>query len=106
MSSKENAGSASAEEKQQKPTGWTDEIMVYIGPSIIGVSQGTVFSNGLTEVLKKAMDETPAIRNLVVPLSELAKAQTEIADGRTARAKMFEIVSNKYNQGGLKHGFV
>lgn len=87
-------------------TGWADEIKVYIGPSIIGVSQGTVFSNGLTEVLKKAMDETPAIRNLVVSLSELAKAQTELADSRTARAKMFEVVSKKYNQGGLKHGFV
>lgn len=90
----------------EQSTGWADEIKVYIGPSIIGVSQGTVFSNGLTEVLKKAMDETPAIRNLVVPLSELAKAQTELADSRTARAKMFEVVSKKYNQGGLKHGFV
>ena len=90
----------------EQSTGWADEIKVYTGPSIIGVSQGTVFSNGLTEVLKKAMDETPAIRNLVVSLSELARAQTELADSRTARAKMFEVVSKKYNQGGLKHGFV
>lgn len=90
----------------EQSTGWADEIKAYIGPSIIGVSQGTVFSNGLTEVLKRAMDETPAIRNLVVSLSELARAQTELADSRTARAKMFEVVSKKYNQGGLKHGFV
>lgn len=104
MSIREKDEPAAAAAEQS--TGWADEIKVYIGPPIIGVSQGTVFSNGLTEVLKKAMDETPAIRNLVVSLSELAKAQTELADSRTARAKMFEVVSEKYNQGGLKHGFV
>lgn len=104
MSIREKDEPAAAAAEQS--TGWADEIKVYIGPSIIGVSQGTVFSNGLTEVLKRAMDETPAIRNLVVSLSELARAQTELADSRTARAKMFEVVSEKYNQGGLKHGFV
>ena len=104
MSSRAKSEPVTAAAEQQ--TGWADEIKVYIGPSIIGVSQGTVFNNGLTEVLKKAMDETPAISNLVVSLSELAKAQTELADGRTARAKMFEVISEKYNQGGLKHGFV
>ncbi len=80
------------------------EIKAYIGPTIPGVARGTVFNNGISEVLKKAAEDTPAINNLVVPLEELNKAQTELHDKNSARAKLYKLVLKKYNQGGIKNG--
>lgn len=80
------------------------EIKAYIGPTIPGVARGTVFNNGISETLKKAAEDMPAFKSLIVPLSELNKAQTELQDKNSARARMYKLVLTKYNQGGIKNG--
>lgn len=75
---------------------WTEEVKVYIGPTLPGAAQGTVYSDGISTILKDAAVETPAINNLIVPLSKLAVAQTELADPKSGRARMFKLVADKY----------
>lgn len=82
----------------------TEEIKAYIGPTIPGVARGTVFNNGISEILKKAAEDTPAIKRLIVPLAELNRAQTQLRDKKSSRAKMYKLVLTKYNQGGIKNG--
>jgi hypothetical protein len=82
----------------------TEEIKAYIGPTIPGVARGTVFNNGISEILKKAAEDMPAFKSLIVPLAELNKAQTELQDKNSARARMYKLVLTKYNQGGIKNG--
>ncbi len=91
------------EEPTEKATE-TEEIKAYIGPTIPGVARGTVFNNGISEILKKAAEDMPAFKSLIVPLTELNKAQTELQDKNSARARMYKLVLTKYNQGGIKNG--
>ena len=82
----------------------TEEIQVYTGPTIPGVARGTVFNNGISEILKKAAEDMPAFKRLIVPLAELNRAQTQLRDKKSSRAKMYKLVLTKYNQGGIKNG--
>lgn len=54
--------------------------MVYAGPTILGVAtHNQFFNNGLPDGLKTAMEKEPAIYNLVVPISNLAAVNADIA---------------------------
>ena len=66
-----------AEAKQEaKTVAKTQETMVYAGPTILGVAtHNQFFNNGL----KTAMEKEPAIYNLVVPISNLAAVNADIA---------------------------
>ena len=58
----------------------TQETMVYAGPTILGVAtHNQFFNNGLPDGLKTAMEKEPAIYNLVVPISNLAAVNADIA---------------------------
>lgn len=62
------------------------EAVVYIGPTIERlVNHGTIYEGGvIPEYLEEKIREIPAIRGLIVPVSELAYAAREITreDGR------------------------
>lgn len=48
---------------------------MYIGPSVRGVvKHGAAFSGGLPARLERLADAKPIIKNLIVPVSELADA--------------------------------
>ena len=70
-----------AEAKQEaKTVAKTQETMVYAGPTILGVAtHNQFFNNGLPDGLKTAMEKEPAIYNLVVPISNLAAVNADIA---------------------------
>lgn len=70
-----------AEAKQEaKTVAKTQETMVYAGPIILGVAtHNQFFNNGLPDGLKTAMEKEPAIYNLVVPISNLAAVNADIA---------------------------
>ena len=68
-----------AEAKQEaKTVAKTQETMVYAGPTILA-THNQFFNNGLPDGLKTAMEKEPAIYNLVVPISNLAAVNADIA---------------------------
>lgn len=68
------------QEAAAKTAAKTQETMVYAGPTILGVAtHNQFFNNGLPEGLKVAMEKEPAIYNLVVPISNLAAVNADIA---------------------------
>lgn len=72
------------------------EAVVYIGPSIKGiVSTGTVYSNGLPELLIKKADEQPVLNSLVIPVSKLAEAERELRVPGSALATIYAKVETK-----------
>lgn len=81
--SEAKAKATQAEAKQEavaKTAAKTQETMVYAGPTILGVAtHNQFFNNGLPEGLKVAMEKEPAIYNLVVPISNLAAINADIA---------------------------
>lgn len=63
--------------------------IVYVGPTIPGVAnRNTVFDGSLPQSLQTAIQETPIIGNLVIPISRLSDALTQI---RTKSGSIYTI---------------
>lgn len=76
-------------------------VVVYIGPTIIGVaSHSTVFNNGLPETLKAATEREPAFKGLVIPVSRLAAALKEIETKSGATYALYVKVADYKVQEG------
>ena len=71
------------------PATKAQEAVVYIGPDIPGVKQYTVYNNGLPDVLKEKREGLPFLKSLVVPVSRLAWAATELAEEGSALGIIF-----------------
>lgn len=54
------------------------ESVVYIGDSIPGLAQYTVFQNGIPEYLKQDIEKCQAIKELIVPVSKLGSLRGQI----------------------------
>ena len=66
------------------------ETVIYIGPSIKNVvSTGSLYKNGLPDVLEKEMKKQPVIGSLIIPISGLAAAQKELATPGSALAVIY-----------------
>ena len=62
------------------------EAVAYVGPDIKNVAiNGTVYAGELPEALRKKMEDIPAIKGLLIPISRLAQASVEIANGGALR---------------------
>ena len=90
---KKEDGTVQEKTKRKAPVrqeaGKTETVM-YIGPTIKNVAAtGTLYNNGLPESLKKEAEKQPAIRNLIVPVGELAAAQRELAVPGSALAVIY-----------------
>lgn len=72
-----------------------EKILMYVGPTIVGVaSHGTVLNNGLTESLKAAIEKEPAIRGLLISIENAAVALREIDTKTGATYSLYEKVAN------------
>ena len=72
------------------------ETVMYIGPSIKNVvTTGTLYNNGLPEILKKEAEKQPAIKSLIIPMSELTAAQKELATPGSALKIIYDKVITK-----------
>lgn len=57
------------------------KTVIYIGPSIAGVAAtGTVYRNGLTPQLQKAVEEMPALNMLLVDVGKVVQARSSLRD--------------------------
>ena len=67
---------------------------MYIGPSIRGVVRhGAAFSGGLPARVQKLADAKPIIKNLIVPVSDLADAIKRSNEEGTAVAVAYDRIS-------------
>ena len=67
---------------------------MYIGPSIRGVVRhGAAFSGGLPARVEKLADAKPIIKNLIVPVSDLADAIKRSNEEGTAVAVAYDRIS-------------
>lgn len=67
---------------------------MYIGPSIRGVvKHGAAFSGGLPARVEKLADEKPIIKNLIVPVSDLADAIKRSNEEGSAVAVAYDRIS-------------
>lgn len=67
------------------------ETVVYVGPSILGVANhNTVYNNGLPQELQDAIEKEPAFKNLIIPISQLSAAGSDIANKRGAAYTFYE----------------
>lgn len=67
---------------------------IYIGPSIRGVSTGTVYKGDLSPMLNEVIEDLPAIKELVIPVSEIVTANKLLADPNSALSRFFDIAKN------------
>lgn len=92
----EETAAATAETKTMAaPAGnkETAEPVAYLGPDIKNVAiNGTVYTGGLPEALKEKIKETPAIKGLLVPVSDLAAAGVAVATKGTALNTLYSSV--------------
>ena len=67
---------------------------MYIGPSVRGVvKHGAAFSGGLQARLERLADAKPIIKNLIVPVSELADAIKRSNEEGSAVAVAYDRIS-------------
>ncbi|MCM1218094.1 MAG: hypothetical protein NC548_26710 [Lachnospiraceae bacterium] len=72
------------------------EAVAYLGPDLKNVAiNGTVYTGGLPEALKEKLKEVPALKGLLVPVSNLAAAGVAVATQGTALNNLYNAVSAK-----------
>ena len=70
--------------KQEAPK-TVKEPVIYIGPSIVGVAtKGTVYKNGLTPQMGKAVEELPALNTLLVEIGKITQARKNLKNKESA----------------------
>lgn len=81
----------------KKETAKTAAMAVaYVGPDIKKVAiNGTTYIGGLPEELQKKIDQVPALRGLLVPISKLAETGVAIATKGTALNTLYTAVQVK-----------
>lgn len=84
MSAKKEAAAAAA------------TAVAYVGPDIKKVAiNGTTYIGGLPEELKKKIEQVPALRGLLVPISKLAETGVAIATPGTSLNTLYDAVQVK-----------
>lgn len=71
---------------------------IYIGPSLKGVTTGTVYKVDLTPTLAEAIKALPAISELVVPLGTLTAANRELSVPDSALRRIYQMTED-YKRG-------
>lgn len=71
---------------------------IYIGPSLRGVTTGTVYKADLTPALAEVIKALPAISELVVPLGTLTTANRELSVPDSALRRIYQMAED-YKRG-------
>lgn len=71
--------------------------VVYCGPSIPGVAkQYTVFTGGLPDALKRAVEQRPVLAELVLPLEQLPEAMKSLRAESGHIYELYRIVQKNH----------
>ncbi|MDQ0114359.1 hypothetical protein [Paenibacillus harenae] len=73
------------------------EQLIYVGPSLSGglLAHNTVFRGGIPAQLQERMEQEPSIRDLIVPVTALAKTMNKIKQAGTAEQIAFSRLAAK-----------
>ena len=75
------------------------EPVAYVGPDIKNVAiNGTVYIDGLPATLQEKIGDVPALKGLLVPISNLAAAGVAITTQGTALNNLYNAVSAKLQE--------
>lgn len=75
------------------------EPVAYLGPDLKNVAiNGTVYIGGLPKALQDKIEEIPAIKGLVVPISRLAASGVAIMTQGTALNNLYNAVCSKLQE--------
>ena len=75
------------------------EPVAYVGPDIKNVAiNGTVYVDGLPTALQEKIGDVPALKGLLVPISNLAAAGVAITTQGTALNNLYNAVSVKLQE--------
>lgn len=75
------------------------EPVAYVGPDIKNVAiNGTVYIDGLPAALQEKIGDVPALKGLLVPISNLAAAGVAITTQGTALNNLYNAVSVKLQE--------
>lgn len=73
------------EQKGAQQAKGASTAVIWLGPSIAGVATtGTVYRNGLTPQMQKAVREVPALDNLLVPVARAVKVRSDLKNPQSA----------------------
>lgn len=101
MSSTKKTAELNANTAQAKATAakGTAEPVAYLGPDLKNISiSGTVYVGGLPDALQAKIQEVPAIKGLIVPISSLATTGVAIRTQGTALNNLYNVVSAKLQE--------
>jgi hypothetical protein len=72
------------------------EPVTYMGPDIKNVAvHGTTYTDGIPESLTKKVEQVPALKGLLLPVSKLATASVAIATAGTALNNLYNTAADK-----------
>lgn len=90
MSEKKNIKREPSAAEAQQAKG-EKEAIIYLGPAIAGVAMpGTVYRNGLTPQLQKAVKEEAALEILLVPVTAAMHVRLRLKDPQSAPAICYQ----------------
>lgn len=73
--------------------------LIYVGPSFTGAKRFTVYLNGLPEELEEKTEKDPVFKGLVLPVEELAGANTELARQGSGLNILYQEAEKKLAEG-------
>lgn len=95
----ETAAVTTAEAAEAAGNAAASEPVAYLGPDLKNVAiNGTVYVGGIPQALQEKIEEVPAIKGLMVPVSNLATAGVAIRTQGTALNNLYNAVSAKLQQ--------
>jgi hypothetical protein len=91
-----NDNAADPRESTKQSQAASVEARIYIGASFRGVATGTIYrGDKLPPAIEVAMKEVPALKELLVPISELLEAQKQLRNPESALSRLYEASKNK-----------
>lgn len=101
MSEEKKEKVENAVEKQRRTARKTNEkkTVIYMGPSIRHVAaSGTIYNNGLPEVLEVFIAEHPVFGKLIVPVENITEAQKELTKSQSTLSVCFTEAQKVLNK--------
>lgn len=88
----------------KKPTEKKEtKAVIYLGPAIAGVAvPGTVYNNGLTPQMEKAVKEVPALSRLLAETKDAGRIRNEIKDPHSAAGICYQKALDYAKKRGAK----
>lgn len=80
----------------------TNETVIYCGPTIrkVDLRQNQVFNAGIPETYSEVIQECPAIKSLIVPVSQLPKVKSALSVSSSPESILYKKVNTFL--GGIK----